>query len=394
MKKMIKLSLVAAVAVAGLTTSASAQKLTDAIQGVDFGGSVEYRMEHRSFDPAASSTNGENLKLVVKGKVKVNDSVTFNALAVTNNQANPQSDATSTTQGSPTVNIAAFTYKTGALSVTAGMQALNTPWTHAADGARANGVLATYGMGSVTLAAAHFRDSQQGIDSNANINSNNASAVAAIGKAGPVGYQVWYMDISDQGNNAAASSSLPSGGDALAVLLNGKIGPVALDASYAYLDGDTDTDGVDSLKKQTLTKLVASMKVGSVKLTAGMADGGKDGDLVTFDSDAKVGFQGWNVRTGKAGQFDASAYMAAVAVPVGATTVSLTYVDAEYDDAAVAVNETDASEVIAQVTYKMSKNFTTYLRYAQVDTDTKVKATGVATSADFDRTRLSLKYTF
>ena len=388
MKKMIKLSLVAAVAVAGFTTSASAQDLAAAAKGVDFSGSTEYRMEHRSFDPAASSTNGENLKVVLNGKAKVNSNVTFVSQAIYNSQATTGADGVSTTKGPMNIMQANFKYSNGALNATLGMQGLNTPWTHAGDGARANGLLATYGMGSVTLAAAHFRDSMMGIDAHANLNSNNMTAVAALGKIGPVGYQVWYLDISDEGNTNTGSS-LAEGGDALAVLANGTIGPVALNASYATLEGNNN-----SLKEQSLAKVVASMKLGAVKLTAGLADGGKDGDLVTFDPDAKVGFQGWNVRAGKSGQFDASVYMVAAAAPVGPTTVSLTYVDAEYDDAAVAVNETDASEVIAQVTYKMSKNFTTYLRYAQVDMDTKVKATGVSTSSDFDRTRLSLKYTF
>ena len=400
MKKMIKLSLVAAVAVTGLTTSASAQNLEDAIKGVQFSGSVEYRMEHRDKETqvgtaAASenaSTNGENAKIVLAGKTNVNDSVAFSTKAVLNSQASSQADSIKNTQGALSVNVAKFTYTNDALTVTAGMQELATPWTDAGDGARANGLLATYNVGPVTLAAAHFRNTQMGIDRTATLNADNLSAIAAIGTVGPVNYQAWYLDISAENDAAVNSdgvSALPQGGDALALLASAKVGPVSVDASYASLEGENDT-----LKKQTLAKVIVSGNVGGVTLVAGAADGGKDGDLVTFDPDAKVGFESWMIRAGQAGQFDLGAYTAAVVVPVGPVSVKLQYTDAEFDDAAIATTNTDINEILAQVTYKMSKNFTTYLRYAQVDQDSKVIATNVNTNTETDRVRLSLKYTF
>jgi predicted porin len=407
--KMMKLSLAAAVAVAGLSTSASAQALTDAIQGVEISGSVEYRMEHRSTESGgvdSASTNGENAKIVVAGKTKVNDSLSFATKAVVNGQGYSQDDSTKPTQGSANINVAKFIYTAGSTNVIAGMQELATPWTDAGDGARANGVLATMGMGSVTLAAAHFRNSQMGIDSTANLNSNNLTALAAIGSAGPVGYQVWYLGISDDGNDkltdgtttdldaSAANSSVNNGGDALAVLLNGKFGPVALDASYASLEEDNNNNGAAGVKKQTLTKLVAAADLGMAKLTVGAAKGGDDGNLVVFDPDAKAGFQGWNIRAGSTTQADFGAYLLQADVPVGPTSLRLQYVDAEFDDAATATTNTEVNELVAQVTYKMSKNFTTYLRYGMLDKDVKTVATGNTVNSEQDRVRLSLKYTF
>ena len=395
MTKMIKLSLAAAVAVSALTTSASAQNLEDAIKGVEFSGSVEYRMETRDteYNTLGTSTHnprqgGENARIVLAGKTKVNDSLAFNAKAVLNSQANSTADSTGNTQGPLNVNVAKFTYTADALTVTAGMQELATPWTDAADGARANGVLATYAVGPVTVAAAYFRDSQMGIDKNADLDASNLGALALIGTAGPVSYQAWYLNIAAE-NDTSNTSALKDGGSAVALLANAKFGPVAVDASYASLKGDNNT-----LKTQTLSKVIVSGNVAGVTLIAGIADGGKDGDLVTFDSDAKVGFESWMIRAGQAEQADLSAYTAAVVVPVGPVSLKFQYTDASFDDARLATVTTDVDEMLVQATYKMSKNFTAYLRYAQLDGDDKTINTSTSTSIDLDRTRLSLKYTF
>ena len=58
---MIKMSLIAAVAVTGLTSTVSAQPLEDAIKGVDFSGNLRYRYtngEATSTDLLAGTTIG------------------------------------------------------------------------------------------------------------------------------------------------------------------------------------------------------------------------------------------------------------------------------------------------------------------------------------------------
>ncbi len=50
MTKMIKMSLIAAVAVTGMTSAANAQNLEDAIKGVDVSGYVDYRLENKSVE--------------------------------------------------------------------------------------------------------------------------------------------------------------------------------------------------------------------------------------------------------------------------------------------------------------------------------------------------------
>ena len=397
MKKMMKLSLVAAVAVAGFSTSASASSMENAIKNTTIGGYVRYRFNDTYSDAANSDSSSEQVKVLATIKSKVNDNVTavVQGLAV-NGQDNGEvvhySDATTgNTVGGMDVSAANFVYTNGAASVTVGLQALATPWTDAADGARANGVLGTYNLGSVTLAAAYFRDSRQGGDKNANIDANELGAVAAIGKAGPVSYQAWYLKISSiatDGTANGAGSSLAQGGDAVALLANAKFGPVAVDASYASLDGDDLPD------KQTLSKVVVTGDLGVATLVGGYAVGGKDGDLVTFDPDAKVGFESpVAVRAGKGGQYDLDAYTAAVVVPVGAVAIKAQYTDATYYSATVhtALNEMEVDESLIQVSYKMSKNFSSYVRYAMVDYNKNAETAG---NADKDVARIELKYTF
>src|SRR5690606_27110375 len=80
MKKFTKLSLVAAVAVAGLS-SANAKPLEEAIKDVDVSGSVVYRYNDYKNDKAvgSKSTTSNNYKIGLNLSSKVNDYVKFNS---------------------------------------------------------------------------------------------------------------------------------------------------------------------------------------------------------------------------------------------------------------------------------------------------------------------------
>ena len=84
MKKIAKISLVAAVAVAGLTT-ANAQPLEEAIKNVDVNGSVVYRYNDYSNNIAPgtgatdSASQSNNYKVGLNLSSKVNDDVKFNS---------------------------------------------------------------------------------------------------------------------------------------------------------------------------------------------------------------------------------------------------------------------------------------------------------------------------
>ena len=74
MTKMIKMSLIAAVAVTSMTSVASAQNLEDAIKGVDFSGNLRYR--YTNGEANALDQNEYRFEATVKSKI--NDMATAN----------------------------------------------------------------------------------------------------------------------------------------------------------------------------------------------------------------------------------------------------------------------------------------------------------------------------
>src|SRR5574344_1039046 len=81
MRKISKISLVAAVAVAGFST-ANAQPLEEAIKNVDVSGSVVYRYnnyDNNGVTPKGAQTENNNYKIGLNLSSKVNDYVKFNS---------------------------------------------------------------------------------------------------------------------------------------------------------------------------------------------------------------------------------------------------------------------------------------------------------------------------
>ena len=81
MRKISKISLVAAVAVAGFST-ANAQPLEEAIKNVDVSGSVVYRYnnyDNNGVTPKGDQTESNNYKIGLNLSSKVNDYVKFNS---------------------------------------------------------------------------------------------------------------------------------------------------------------------------------------------------------------------------------------------------------------------------------------------------------------------------
>ena len=182
MRKFTKLSLVAALAVAGLT-NVNAASLEEAIKNVDVSGKVyvETLADTNKLGTTQTNTSTDiDLDLTLKSKV------TDNVTAVVRIQADggEAEDAAVAAQNVNADNIY-FTYANGPLTVNAGKQDMNTPNT---DGELGNGLLSTYNLGAVTLAGAYFYD-------NAAATGSDITVLAALGSAGPVNYQAWYVGV-------------------------------------------------------------------------------------------------------------------------------------------------------------------------------------------------------
>ena len=234
MKKIAKLSLVAAVAVAGFT-SANAQSLEEAIKGVETSGSVVYRYNDYNNDVVGKeSAQTNNYKIAANLASKVNEDVKLNTRFIvgngansgfaqlgnnTNTAANNTSDIANKDTGADiTLSNVYFGY-TGLKNTTVnvGKQGLTTPWTVAVDSdnneQNGTGILALSTVGPVTLAGAFFNQTNLDASGDAVIagttsgksvsatslfkGDEDIATVGAIVAAGPVTLDAWYLDAQD-----------------------------------------------------------------------------------------------------------------------------------------------------------------------------------------------------
>ncbi len=388
MKKIAKLSLVAAVAVVGFT-SANAQSLEEAIKGVETSGSVVYRYNDYNNDVGTGSSASTNYyKVALNLSSKVNDDVKFNSRFLASDADNGGLVGLNTqSTGDDNVGVelsnAYFGY-TGIQNTTVnvGKQGLTTPWTVAIDSdsneQTGTGILAMSTLGPVTLAAAYFN--QTNLDDSGDINlvdgSEDIATVGAITTLGPVTFDAWYLDAQD------VFDSYTFGALAKFDVEGVKLG---LDARHTALNLDGSNQPDNSLSKITLT---AKAGIVDAKLAYAMTD--KDGGAVALDTDAVTSIQGWSVNANN--KADADFWQAVVGVDVLSNlNLSANYVNVDYSTSST--TDVEEEEIYAQLLYKMSKNFSTYVRYGTYTKETTV-ANVTTDNNDDVRGRLQVEYTF
>lgn len=387
--KIAKLSLVAAVAVAGLST-ANAKPLEEAIKGVDVSGTAAYRYDDRSTDndtgTGFSNRATNSYKVAVNLKSSINDDLTFNARTIigsgltTMAEINTSSADTEARFALTQVN---FAY-TGLANTTviAGKQAVPSPFAVQADAAgdedTGTGLTAVSTVGPVTVAATYLNQT------NLATAGADVAALGLMGNVGSVALDAWYLNVAEvtNGNN---------GHDAYTVGAKAKVEMVTLTGRYSAIAHDATV-----LDTESLWKVGAAAKFGivSASLDYGQTNdvnatttttNGATGMGITGDSDAGVSLQAWALNLNA--KDDASLVKASLGVDVtSSVNLSATYADLSVDSAA----NKDAQEYYGQLTYKMGKNFITYARIGQVEYDV---AAGAA-SKDNTRGRLHVQYTF
>ncbi|CAM3563496.1 major outer membrane protein [Arcobacter aquimarinus] len=400
MKKIAKLSLVAAVAVAGLST-ANAQPLEEAIKNVEVSGSVVYRYNDYNRDTVntqagQNSDTNNNYKVALNLSSKVNEDLKFNSRFIIGGADSGFAGLNTQTGSDSNVDVtlshAYFGY-TGLANTTVnvGKQGLTTPWTVAidSDGAEqtGTGILALTTVGPVTLAAAYFNQTNldnsgdytgtlNALTKNGNAGSTDIVTVGAIANLNPVTLDAWYLDM------AETFDTYTIGAKADLDLSPVKLG---IDARYASLDLDAANTPAHSM-----AKLVVTAKAGIVngKLAYAMTD--KDGGLTALDNDANTTLLGWNLTSNN--KTDADYWQAVVGVDVLSNlNLSANYGNLQWNP--TTTTEREQEEIYAQLTYKMSKNLSTYIRYGLFDDE--LKAAGTTTEiADDVRGRLQVEYTF
>ncbi|QKF80927.1 major outer membrane protein [Halarcobacter ebronensis] len=395
MKKFAKMSLVAAVAVAGFTSAASAKPLEEAIKNVDVSGSVVYRYNDYQDDYNGATTNktSNNYKIGLTAKAKVNDDVTAVTRFIIGNPTTNDLGLASLdtgTSGDASVDVELsnvyFSY-TGLANTTinVGKQGLTTPWTVAVDSdsneQTGTGILALTNVGPVTLAAAYFNQTNLNVSGDdtttlgnlgtaagVNVGATDIWTVAIMGNIGPVALDAWYLDMDELFDTFTLGAKAKFDLDAL------KLG---IEARYTSLD--TDDFNADN----ELWKLALSAQYGIFDASIKYAGTDKEGGLVALDNDAETVFNTWNVTPN--GEKDADFWNVVLGVQaLPSLHVSANYSHMEYEENA------EQEELYAQFKYKMSKNFGGYIRYGQY---TKDDNTGVEV-VDGTRGRLQVEYTF
>ena len=433
MKKIAKLSLVAAVAVAGLTT-ANAQQLEDAIKKVEVSGSVVYRyndfnndtsvlndangrtlngLGERVVDPNTESKTNNNYKAAMTLAAPINDFVKLNTRFLVANDAGEFAGAAGSatslgglnTQNGGDSNVDVelsnvYFGFTGIKNTTinAGKQGLTTPWTVATqvDGNEqtGTGALALTTIENVTLAAAYFNETNLGTSgalgttnaaNKAIIGSRDISTVGAIVAIGPVTADAWVADMQGifQTYTIGAKSSTTLGGlklgadarytelefdrDYIETSVANNLGVNTSDLSVYNMTNNVKDD--NSLGKLTIT---ADYDIFNSKAVYGKT--GKEGGLTALDNDASTTALGWAVTPN--GKADANFYQLVAGVNIlPELNLSANYVNVDYTrdswtdlDATNRVTysekeSVEEEEIYAQLTYKMSKNLTSYVRY-------------------------------
>jgi hypothetical protein len=196
---------------------------------------------------------------------------------------------------------------------------------------------------------------------NNDVTSEMLNSVIAMGTVGPVSLLGQYVDADD----VATAYNLKA---------DAKVGPAMVGAEYSEVDQDGN-----SLELST-AKAYVSAKVGIVSGKLSYAITGDNGSG-SLDAAAETPAELLLWQLGTAGMADMDMVLADASVSV-TPKVSLraAYADAE-------VGNTDHSELLGQVSYKMSKNLLTYVRVSSYDN-------GVTTTDDSERVRLEAKYTF
>ncbi|RXJ77145.1 hypothetical protein CRU86_06355 [Aliarcobacter skirrowii] len=393
MKKFTKLSLVAAVAVAGLS-SANAKPLEEAIKDVDVSGTVTYRYDNFGDDNGAGEeTNANKYKINFNLSSKVNEYVKFNSrINVANGAANDfvSLDKTKSdgTQNDQDANVALAHAYFGisvipATTVNVGKQGLATPWTVATDNdggeQTGTGIFSVTAVDNFVLGLAYFNQT--------NINTAKTDAMtlplagnediyAATLQAnyGIVNAEAWYLNANDQFD----TYTLAVHGKA-ELAENANIG---YELRYVSLDA---SDLNNAYKDNSLLRVAVNGKVGIVNARLAYSVTDKDGGLTALDTDAQNASLGWRLNT--LGKADAKFLQATLGADIlDNLNLSLNYNKLEYDVAKSALGKDKLTakttgtakqdEYFAQLTYKMSKNLDGYIRYGKQDFDGKEENSG------------------
>lgn len=411
--KLVKLSLVAALAAGALATSASAMPLEEAIKGVDVSGMTRIRYtatsEKINKEKAKQENKDENshgskwnFKAVMNVKTTIDDNF-FNVVSIRYNSTDAGS-AYIDDDGKKLSSTAHDKYKFDASQFFLGATFGNTTFQL---GRQTIGAFFTddmYGDGIKVLntdveglvLAALFMDSLENdkdIDSlklhhinGKLVTDHNLYGVAAIGSYDPISFQLWYASLEDVTNLFA----LELAGD-FTVSDDVKLG---LKGQYAFsdFDGKFKTGSGNAAHDGDFWAVEASSEFFGVDFSAGYLNFSTKEDKSSLNSFEDQGsfispgeeLLNYRLYDGKNKYYFITA---GYTIPDSGVRLGVDWVDGsnKYNG-----TKTDRSEVVARVDYKYNEKLSFQSWYSHVDE--KVKGTDSSDKAD--KFRFQAKYSF
>ncbi|PPK59614.1 major outer membrane protein [Malaciobacter marinus] len=407
MKKFAKLSLATSIALASFSC-ANAQDLEQAIKNVDVSGTVAYRYNDYEENTGGldDSSTSNNYKIAVNVKSQVNEDITANTRFIIGSDTAPVSLSTHD-DGDANVDMTLsevnFTY-TGIAntSITLGKQGLATPFTlhrdAMGDEQTGTGILAVTNVGPVTLAGAYFNQTNLGTSGDYLPGENTKNTTTFNTTSGTLDVTTTSDDFGDK-NIITAGAMLNIAGinadawyidmqdifDAFTIGLSAKynIGDVKLAPYARYTSLDLDNSSLDN----KLWKIGMRANMGIFGAHLGYGETDEEGGVTALDYSAATGYdEHWNIAL--SGISDASIVFASVDAQVmPKLNVALKYTNLDTDSKS---NSTDQEEIYTQLTYNMSKNLSTYVRFGQYEK----KDDNNGDDIDSTRGRLQVQYSF
>lgn len=408
--KLVKLSLVAALAAGALATSASAMPLEEAIKGVDVSGMtrIRYTAKNEKKDKAETTHGSKwNFKTVMNVKTTIDDnffnvvSIRYNSTDAGNAYENDKHEKfSSTADDKKNHKFEANQFFLGATfgntTIQLGRQTIGAFFT---DDMYGDGIKVLNTDVEGLVLAALFMDSLENDDDIGSLGAgevnkklvtdHNLYGVAAIGSYDPISFQLWYASLEDVTNLFA----LELAGD-FAVSDDVKLG---LKGQYAFSDFDgkfktglkNSTTPVDD---GSFWAIEASSEFFGVDFSAGYIDFSTKENVYSLNSFED---QGSFISPGEE-LLDYSLYngknryyfiTAGYTIPDSGVRLGVDWVDGSNKYKGT---KKDQSEVVARVDYKYNEKLSFQTWYSHVDE--KVK--GADNSDKTDTFRFQAKYSF
>jgi hypothetical protein len=340
MTKTLKMSLVAAVAIAGLTTTASAGAIKTS-------GFVSYTSEFLGNTDAEAQ---HDIDVRATFKAQATDTITA---TVRVDESNEQDAGTNSSSLNMDVDRAFVTVNSGSVATTFGLQ--GAPLT---DGAQADGLTVSSKLGAANVGAGYLYTTAAGAE--------DVMFLKASGKADMITYNAAFATMAEDKNTAAnnKASFLHLG-----IKANVKAFSVGLDYSSA-----TGLDGTNSIiksgKDQSQYKLSLGAKLGTAAVSLAYAANGDDGGSTMIDGKDTAGS---NISVGETNLQDVADNATAIHLAVSAPLTQTISAKLQYaaiskgDDTTSTVEEKTTRLTVAN---KLAKNVNAWVEYETYDLST------------------------